>query len=325
MSFGTNTLDAEQHNRIAQVLHHLGIIAERADQGVVITDREGTIHFANTAWASMHGYIKSRKILGRGITSFFDKPSSRDNLIKLVKQAKAFGCATAILQHQKLDRSIFPSRNKIIALKDKNGCPNALIFFSTDISEIEKLQKQLTQATEELQNSRRQIELLKQQLDDLSKQNDASRQNASAERSEDRSEANTELKNQPSDLSDAIETRKEASPKEEKLEQKSQPLPNPPLTQILLESKISSRRSEAKTEISTQDAEPNGSKNLKPAPRPFNAERLKALAYLSRRLNEPLAKPSNQSYPDDDNLLNPPPLLDIEQLKAVAEIAKRLV
>jgi PAS domain S-box-containing protein len=342
MAFEKNTLDAAQHNRIAQVLHHLGIIAERADQGIVITDRDGTIHFANTAWANMHGHNKSRKILGKSIISFFDKDSAKNNLIQLVKQARISGCASAVLQHRKLDFSIFPARTKITALKDKNGCPSALIIFSTDISEIENLQKQLTETTNKLQDSRRQIELLNHQLEELKHQPATAPakddQPATAPAKDDQ----LEQKNQPST----------APPTEEKLEQtcpEHSRGKNPPLTQLLLESKISSRRSEAKTEISTcselacpelvervestQDVAPaNSSKASKHAPKPFNAERLKALAYLSRRLNEPpteapqppLHKLTDRAYPDDDNLENLPPLLDIEQLRAVAEIAKRL-
>ncbi len=386
MAFEKNTLDAAQHNRIAQVLHHLGIIAERADQGIVITDRDGTIHFANTAWANMHGHNKSRKILGKSITSFFDKDSAKNNLIQLVKQARISGCASAVLQHRKLDFSTFPARTKITAVKDKNDNPSALIIFSTDISEIENLQKQLTETKNKLQDSRRQIELLNRQLEELKHQpTTAPAKDDQLEQKNQPSAAppkvaEVEQKNKPApasqpalnlsngsnppalSLSNESNQSSSATQKTDEVEQtcpaclgvaerrREHTCPehrrgsrgkNLPLTQLLLESKISSRRSEAKTEISNQDAAPaNSSKASKHAPKPFNAERLKALAYLSRRLNElpteapqpPLHKLTDRAYPDDDNLENPlcgepvesAPLLDIEQLKAVAEIAKRL-
>ena len=62
-----NTAD---HKQLTQLLSHLGMIAEQADNGIVLVGLEGIIHFVNSAWARMHGYQNCTELLGKSIGQF---------------------------------------------------------------------------------------------------------------------------------------------------------------------------------------------------------------------------------------------------------------
>ena len=49
-----------QNRRVEQTLQRLTIIAKQVNEGVMVVDLNGIVHFVNMAMAKMHGYLSSK-------------------------------------------------------------------------------------------------------------------------------------------------------------------------------------------------------------------------------------------------------------------------
>jgi PAS domain S-box-containing protein len=137
------------HDQVEQLLRHLGMIIEHADEGIVVVDRKGIIHFANTAWARMHSYADSRGILGRHIGAF-QKKSMGNDIVSFMEEARRRGELVRTADNTRKDGTKFPAEMKITTIKEKNGNAIGLIIFATDITEQRQAQEEITRLREQL-------------------------------------------------------------------------------------------------------------------------------------------------------------------------------
>jgi len=56
--------------QIEHELRFLAVAAEQAGEGIVVVDLNGIICFVNPAWAIMHGYDGTDKLVGEHISMF---------------------------------------------------------------------------------------------------------------------------------------------------------------------------------------------------------------------------------------------------------------
>ncbi len=120
--------------KIEQMLRHLGMLAERIDQAVIITDLAGGIHFANTRWALMHGYRSSAELLGKHISAFYTKDQMKKNINGCLAQAGNAGFCAASAEHLKKDGTTFSTRLKMSAFKNEMGKTEAVLVLAEDLS-----------------------------------------------------------------------------------------------------------------------------------------------------------------------------------------------
>jgi len=140
-----------------QILRHLGMLAERIDQAVIITDLAANVHFANTRWALMHGYESSAELIGKHISSFYSKQQMKDTIRGAMRQSKNTGLAIAFAENLKKDGTAFKTKIKMTALKEEKAKPEAILVFAEDLSKSSGLRL-------ELERTKKQIEQLRSQI-----------------------------------------------------------------------------------------------------------------------------------------------------------------
>src|SRR5210317_2224507 len=124
--------------QVEQMLQHLGRISEQMDEGIVIVDNKGVVHFANTAWATMHGYKTSGELLEKSITFFHTQEQMKNEYRPFVEQSKRRDKYRAELSRVRADGTTFISRTKMVVLKDRRGRYNGLMIYAMDITEAKK-------------------------------------------------------------------------------------------------------------------------------------------------------------------------------------------
>ncbi len=156
------TTEITEATEARQILRHLGMLAERIDQAVIITDLAGGVHFANTRWALMHGYKSSAELIGKHISSFYSKRQMKNTIRGALKQTRNAGLAVASTENLRRDGTAFKTKIRMTALKDKNAKPEAILVFTEDLSKGNGLRL-------ELKRTKKQIEQLKSQISQQNK------------------------------------------------------------------------------------------------------------------------------------------------------------
>jgi PAS domain S-box-containing protein len=140
----------DDRKQVEQILHHLGVIAEQAEEGIVVIDTEGIIHFVNTAWARMHGYESSREVLGRGISTFFTREQMRQEVNPAIGEAKDKGQLTRRMEHVRKDKTTVVTSTKMRALKDEKDRVVGVVILAWDVSKREQAEEELRELREEV-------------------------------------------------------------------------------------------------------------------------------------------------------------------------------
>ncbi len=147
-----------------ELLRHLGMFTQLADEGIATFDLKGTIHFVNMAWAKMHGYKSSDELLGKKISLFHTKDQMKSDVIPFMEESKRKGSATGAIEHVRKDGTTFPTQMKTSLLKDEKGQANGLIVIITDITEHKRLEESATGPSKQEKELKEQIEQLQLQI-----------------------------------------------------------------------------------------------------------------------------------------------------------------
>lgn len=112
---------------------------EQAPEGIVLTDLEGNIQYANHAWLMMIGMGGEEALR----SNMFELCTSTDMQQeytwneKIIQEGQCFTEAT----HTRKDGSTFLAFMRAHVVKDDVGCPNGVNFFVHDITELKDLKK----------------------------------------------------------------------------------------------------------------------------------------------------------------------------------------
>jgi PAS domain S-box-containing protein len=153
--------------------------AEHAHEGIAFIDPNGTVCFANSAWARMHGYILSSELIKKNLCIFHTPKEVRTGILPLIEQVKQKGGLQATLEHIRADGSAFQGLTKIIALNNGEGHNLGFVIFAADLTENllhqqslealrlanEHLQKQVMQMCEKKRSLAEQIDDIKNKSD----------------------------------------------------------------------------------------------------------------------------------------------------------------
>ena len=129
------------HKQIEQTLRYLSMIAERSNEGIVVVDLDGSLRFVNDAWVEMHGYKTKDELVGTQLSIFHVKGQMKSDVTSLLKETKRCGQKEDAVEHIKSDGTVFPTRTKMILVKDELGKASGFIVFATDIGQCTKLQE----------------------------------------------------------------------------------------------------------------------------------------------------------------------------------------
>ncbi len=127
---------------LAQVIRNI-------NECVSITDTENNIMFVNHSWEKTFGYT-DEEVIGRKI-DIIVSPSNPDNTIGDILKFTLKGGWQGEVINRKKDGTEFPVMVFTTIICDNEGKPTALVGISTDITEQKKIQKELADHREHLE------------------------------------------------------------------------------------------------------------------------------------------------------------------------------
>jgi len=139
-----------EFRRVELILRHLTMIAELANEGIVVVDPNGIIRFVNKAWAKMHGYDTRNELVGKHINMFHTEEQMKTTVIPFIEEVKHRGQLAGPVEHLRRDGTLFPMETKMTLVKDEQGKAVGLIVFVIDMTEQRQVEEHLKQQTTEL-------------------------------------------------------------------------------------------------------------------------------------------------------------------------------
>lgn len=126
-----------------QALGYLSLIAdmavEKTNEGILITDLNGSVLFLNEAWCGMHGYKSRDELIRKHLNLFHTKEQMKTNVIPLLEKTKQCGQVEDTIEHVKSNRTVFATRTKMTSVCDGGGNATGFIIFAANISQSPKL------------------------------------------------------------------------------------------------------------------------------------------------------------------------------------------
>jgi PAS domain S-box-containing protein len=141
--------------QIEQILRQMTVTPEQAGDGIAVFELNGTVRFANSAWASIHGYNTADELVGKNISSFHSEEQMKTEVTGFIEEAKRRSRFAGPVGHVRADGRVLQTQTKMTAVRDKEGRIIALVVFAANTVEPND---KLTVAGKELQN-----EILKRQ------------------------------------------------------------------------------------------------------------------------------------------------------------------
>lgn len=114
---------------------------EQSTEGIVVSNLEGDVFFANNAFASMHGY-EPDKIVGKHLKNFHTMEQI-PSLEAANGQIKETGKFSGELWHVKADGTIFPTVSYQSLLWDNTGNPIGVLSTHRDITKLKKSEEEI--------------------------------------------------------------------------------------------------------------------------------------------------------------------------------------
>lgn len=150
--------------RLRQILSHLALITEHADEAIVIIDLNGALRFVNTAWAKMHGYKTSSELIGKNIIAFHNEQQLKTALTPAISQTRRTGLFKGRIEHVRADGTAFPAQSKMALVRDESNQAVGLIIILTDITERKQLELKLSETSEQAKQLKQQIDHLRSDI-----------------------------------------------------------------------------------------------------------------------------------------------------------------
>ena len=91
------------HKRLEQMLWHLVMIADQADEGIAMLDLNGTLQFVNPAWAAMHSYNTTNELVGKHISVFHTEEQMIADVTPFIEETKHRGRLAGPAEHMRRD------------------------------------------------------------------------------------------------------------------------------------------------------------------------------------------------------------------------------
>ncbi len=134
----------ERRNTLDQLYRQSEALEQSLD-GIVITDLDGKIEFANSAFAEMHGYRIS-ELMGRSAAMLHAAEHLESEVVPFIERTLEEGGDFEELTHLHKDGTLFRTRVSSSLLRDHRFVPVGIVRIVHDISEEVQLEAQLRQA-----------------------------------------------------------------------------------------------------------------------------------------------------------------------------------
>jgi len=143
---------------------------EQSVDGIAVSELDGSIRFANQAWAEMHGYGPD-EIAGMNMDLFYTDEQLQGEFTRFKKHVVKKGAHAGSLGHKRKDGSTFISMMTSTILKGSGSAGLSIVNIARDITENKKQEKELRVAKEKTEETnialQKSLEILKQTQDHL--------------------------------------------------------------------------------------------------------------------------------------------------------------
>ena len=135
---------AKQKQMEARLSRFINIIGQ-IGEGVATADLNGTITYANQAWADMHGYAL-QTIVGKPASMFHSEAQNVNEVLPFNKKVLRSGYHRGEVGHRRSDGSLFSTYMTSTLQKDDSGRVIGFIGVATDLSEQKKVEETLRES-----------------------------------------------------------------------------------------------------------------------------------------------------------------------------------
>ncbi len=125
----------ERDCAVCQLEQELASIARQLALGLAVADLDGTLRFANTSWARMHGYENPDDLVGRNERSFHTEDQWRADVEPFHALALKAGSHAGEVHGLRKDGSTFPARMGVTLLSREDGTAYGRSIILHDITE----------------------------------------------------------------------------------------------------------------------------------------------------------------------------------------------
>ena len=140
-------LDLEKEKKARQKIEKeaklLAHAVKSISESICITDMQGKIIFVNESFLNTYGYSKD-EVIGQPITLFYSGNNSKELFEEIFVQTKKGGWKGELFQKKK-DGAEFPVLLSTSLIRNEKNKEFAMIFVSSDISELRELEEQFRQ------------------------------------------------------------------------------------------------------------------------------------------------------------------------------------
>jgi len=127
--------DITKYVEMQRQMQLLSSVVEQISEGIAVTDTNGKIIFANSAWAEMHGY-GAKELVGMDIHDLYEKPKVAK---KFEDEALTRGSTKGRLSHVKKNGDVFPTLTSWNLIRGREGKTIGMAIITKSLIEIIKV------------------------------------------------------------------------------------------------------------------------------------------------------------------------------------------
>jgi PAS domain S-box-containing protein len=144
--------EIEERKRAEERLYVMDLAIQQSIDGVVIAELDGSIRFANEAWAAMHGLLQD-SFTGKHMSIFHTKEQFRNDVEPFLKEVKIKGGHEGEIGHIRSDGEIFFTWMSFTLLKDETGEKIGMMGIARDITDAKAVENELRTARIEAESA----------------------------------------------------------------------------------------------------------------------------------------------------------------------------
>ena len=142
-SFVGVALDITERKSAEEELRRLATAAQQTVDGMAVASLDGSMLFANDAWAIMHGFEAGNELTGHHFSTFHTEQQLCRDVVPFNEIVLAEGSNSGEVGHVRRDGSTFPSLMTVTLLRDEHGVPYALAASARDITKQKEAEREL--------------------------------------------------------------------------------------------------------------------------------------------------------------------------------------
>ncbi len=147
-------VEAWERRSVDETLRQLQRAVEQSIDGILVTDMEGTVVFANRAWAEMHGF-SAGDLRGSTWSRFHTPEQLAEEVHPLLEEVRERGSLDREVGHVRQDGRRMPTRTTLTLLRDDADAPMGYLAIARDITQEKEAEERGARLEEQLRRSQK--------------------------------------------------------------------------------------------------------------------------------------------------------------------------